>query len=300
VTPAAESPRPVPPTPVFQHPAPDSTEGASQVAFKPSSQGVSEEVSQDVMVQIPGARFEMIVAHTWRFDEGPCYSDPGEYGHEHPAQHVWLDPYWIDRTEVTNRAYHAFMQATAYSPADRDNFLAHWEWPSDDPRSAYPAEELAEHPVVYVDLNDARAYAAWAGKRLPTEAEWQFAAQGRDRRHWPWGWEFDPTRCNHRSGTTTPVTMYPSGASPHGVLDMAGNVWELTESERDDGHIHYVLLRSGSHLVLDEPRNEVLWYVATGAQPCWAHQKQLLLAPSLDRCATVGFRCVAPASSSSQ
>ncbi len=84
------------------------------------------------------------------------------------------------------------------------------------------------------------------------------------------------------------MDAFPAGASPYGVLDLAGNVWELTESERDDGHTRYVILRGGSHLAIDGS----FWYVASGAQPCDVHEKMLLCGPKMDRCANVGFRCV--------
>ena len=139
--------------------------------------------------------------------------------------------------------------------------------------------------MVWVDLDDARAYARWAGKRLPTEPEWHHAA-GRDL--WPWGELFDPARCNGAGGDTTPVDRFPGGASPYGCLDLSGNVWEWTESERDDGHTRYAIVRGGSHLIVVGSK----WYQASGAQPNDCHEKVLLMYPGLDRCVTIGFRCV--------
>ena len=109
----------------------------------------------------------------------------------------------------------------AYAPADRSNFLKHWA-------DGKPPAGEGDHPVRWVSLDDARAYAKWAGKRLPTEAEWQYAAQGRDGRPFPWGPMMGPGRCNDKLNRTTPVTAFPKGASPFGVLDMVGNVWQMT------------------------------------------------------------------------
>jgi len=139
-------------------------------------------------------------------------------------------PYAIDETLVTNAEYEAFLEATGYVPADPRHFLRHWE-------DGRPPGALRDHPVVYVDLDDARAYAAWAGKRLPTEMEWQYAAAGPEQRTWPWGNAWRPDRCNHASGKTTPVRAYPDGRSWAGCYDMCGNVWEWTESVRSDGQI---------------------------------------------------------------
>jgi len=135
---------------------------------------------------------------------------------EQPQHRVYLAEYLIARVPVTNAQYKAFVDATGHRAP------SHW------PRGQIPGGE-ADHPVVNVSWDDAQAFCRWAGVRLPSEAEWEKAARGVDGRIYPWGDEPpDRNRCNFNSneGGTTPVGRYPSGASPYGVLDMAGNVWE--------------------------------------------------------------------------
>ena len=144
---------------------------------------------------------------------------------------VHLDAYYMDRVPVTNAQYAVFLDATNYKPTDAGakRFLAHW-------RSGKPNRGEERHPVVYVSWYDARAYAKWAGQRLPTEAEWEKAARGTDGRRYPWGRaEPKSTHANFARGRegTTAVGAYPEGASPYGVLDLAGNVWEWCEDVFD-------------------------------------------------------------------
>jgi formylglycine-generating enzyme required for sulfatase activity len=149
-------------------------------------------------------------------------------------------------------------------------------------------KELADHPVVYIDIDDARAYAKWAGKRLPTEPEWHLAAQGTDGRKWPWGDEFDESNVNTTGERTLAARSLPEGRSPYGCYHMSGNVWEWTESCRDDGHTRFVMVRGGSYFNAEGSG----WYVKGGPQPCDHHAKFIRMWPGLDRCATIGFRCV--------
>jgi len=143
---------------------------------------------------------------------------------EQPQHRVYLDAFYIDKTEVTNAEYKRFVDATGHQPPP------HWA------NGQIPAGQ-EDYPVTHVHQpDDAWAYARWAGKRLPTEAEWEKAARGGlsssnggGGRLYPWGDTWDPAKANAlgsgRDGPA-PVGSYPAGASPYGALDMAGNVWE--------------------------------------------------------------------------
>jgi formylglycine-generating enzyme required for sulfatase activity len=194
---------------------------------------------------------------------------------------IVLRRFALDETLVTNADYATFLRASGYQPRLRQNFLKHWQ------HGHLPAGK-EQHPVVYVDLDDARAYAKWAGKRLPTEEEWQFAAQGMDGRRYPWGEHFEPGRCNGgETGGTTPVKAFPQGRSPYGCYDMCGNVWEWTESQRSDGHTRFCIIRGGAFFKASGSG----WYADGGPQPVNFAGKFLLMWPGLDRCGTIGFRC---------
>jgi gamma-glutamyl hercynylcysteine S-oxide synthase len=141
-----------------------------------------------------------------------------------------------------------------------------------------------------VSLEDARAYAAWASKRLPHEWEWQYAAQGTDGRLYPWGneWESEAVPPPDKGRTLTPppnVATYPKGASPFGVLDLVGTVWQWTDEYVDD-HTRAAILRGGSYY---QPQGS-LWYFPQ-AYRLNEHGKYLLMGPSIDRSGAVGFRC---------
>ena len=189
--------------------------------------------------------------------------------------------FFMDRTPVTNAAFAEFLKASGYAPADRSNFLLHWI-------DGRPPAGQGDHPVVWVSLEDARAYAKWAGKRLPIEAEWQYAAQGTDGRPFPWGKKMEPGRCNNKLNRTTPVAAFPKGASPFGVLDMVGNVWQFMDDVYDNGVYRYGIIRGGSFYAPEKSE----WYVKSGPLAVDRVQIHLLVAPGLDRAATVGFRCV--------
>jgi hypothetical protein len=141
--------------------------------------------------------------------------------------------YWIDKYPVTNEKYRAFVLADGYGNQAYWSSDG-WKWKTEEnissPEYWNDTEwDKADHPVVGVSYYEAEAYAKWAGKRLPTEREWEKAARGEDGREYLWGDEFDQEKCNSAETHlkhTTPVTQYPNGVSPYGCYDMAGNVWE--------------------------------------------------------------------------
>ena len=146
---------------------------------------------------------------------------------EYPNHAVELDAYYIDMHEVTAGLYERFMRATGHRRPSHSTDPSKNVWPE----GAWPAS-LANVPVVNVDWFDAAAYCHWAGKRLPTEAEWEKAARGTDDRRFPWG-NVEPTRRHLNFNrqwrgveTLAPVGSYEQGRSPYGAYDMAGNVWE--------------------------------------------------------------------------
>ena len=198
-----------------------------------------------------------------------------------------MKSFYIDRTPVTCEQFKLFVDATDYKPVDNHNFLRNWE------KGSFP-EGWARKPVIWISLEDARAYAKWAGKRLPHEWEWQYAAQGTDGRLYPWGNKMDSTRIpsfdrGRDQRPPTEVDACPEGASRFGVLDMVGNVWQWTDEFRDD-HTRAAILKGGSYY---RPSGSN-WYFPQVRQ-LNQHGKYLLLSPSIDRSASIGFRCVADA-----
>ena len=211
------------------------------------------------MLPVAGGSHTFVVRHMRR--ECGCYPDPGTppdrrhdflkgNPHSETMEHrvpATLSPYWIDPKPVSNGQFEAFLKAANYTPECPDRFLCHWGG-----KACPPA--LKDEPVVYVDLEDARAYAAWAAKRLSTEWEWQRAAQ------------------------------------QHGDAFHRSKVREWTESERDDGHTRFVILRGGCRYKAEGS----IWYFPGGPQPIQSHAKFIRLYPGLDRSSTMGFRCVVP------
>jgi len=168
------------------------------------------------MIRVPAGQFPMGVPKGDR--------DGGR--DEYPRHDVQLDAYYIDKYEVTHGRYEKFVKATGHRIPENPKNSKRTLW------SDHLSDTLAERPVINVDWHDADAYCRWAGKRLPTEAEWEKAARGTDDRRFPWG-NMEPTHkhLNYNQQwqgekTLMPVGSYEAGKSPFGVYDMAGNVWE--------------------------------------------------------------------------
>ena len=169
------------------------------------------------MVLVPAGPFPMGVP--------PGARDGGR--DEYPRHEVFLDAYHIDTFEVTNGRYLEFMTNTGHRPPKHPNDPRQDLW-----QAGLMPESIADRPVINVDWYDAEAYCRWAGKRLPTEAEWAKAARGTDDRRFPWG-NVEPTHGHvnfnqpwQGEKTLMPVGTYEAGKSPFGAYDMAGNVWE--------------------------------------------------------------------------
>jgi gamma-glutamyl hercynylcysteine S-oxide synthase len=255
---------------------------------KPRSSSGSTSSSE--MVHIPGGEFYFVVRGIeieGSDDDGvdvqyPWEDSPRRF-HEH-LMHV--DTFDIDKYPVTNKEFKVFLDATHYHPKDDLNFLKDWQ-----AENYLPGWE--NKPVTWVSLEDARAYATWAGKRLPREWEWQYALQGPEHdRRYPWGnaWRTDAAPLPDEERTLRgPDNVYAhaTGISAYGVMDMVGNVWQWTD-EYVDEHTRSAIVRGGSYY---RPAGSK-WYFPQAYQSD-QHGKLLLMAPSMDRSGTIGFRCVA-------
>ncbi|MBN2174784.1 MAG: SUMF1/EgtB/PvdO family nonheme iron enzyme [Bacteroidales bacterium] len=224
------------------------------------------------MVEIPAGKIILNLESTDNFIPYPTYN---------PADSIALPAFYMDKYPVTNNQFYEFIESTGYKPSDAANFLKQW-------KEGKYQRGTENNPVVYVSLEDAQSYCAWAGKRLPTETEWQHAAQGADGRLYPWGNEMDSTKCNYNKGQLTSVIDYPEGSSPFGVYDLVGNVWQLTNDVYDNGSYYFIIMRGGSYY---NPTSS-WWYVKGGPQPLNKTQMLLRVSPGFERNATVGFRCM--------
>jgi serine/threonine-protein kinase len=219
-----------------------------------------------------------------KIPEGTFWMGSEEIDIEKPIHQVHLDTYHIARYPTTNAQYAIFTHDTSYQTPK------HWE-------NGIMPSLLHNHPVVNVSWHDALAYCQWlcqaTGKNiaLPSEAQWEKAARGTDRRRYPWGNDFDKGKANTWENdirTTTPVNAYPAGKSPYGVWDMSGNVWEWTST----------LFRNYPYNASDgrENLNEGDWRIVRGGSWGLAHvnaraSSRLNYDPDL-RSSDFGFRLV--------
>lgn len=215
--------------------------------------------------------------------------------HFRPAMTV--EPFYLKATAVTNAEYAAFLNSTGWRPHHDEAFWLR-QWNETDPSSpvgrTFPPA-AADWPVVYVSRADAAAYCAAQQQRLPTDVEWQFAAQnGSADQLYPWGSEFNadcvsPVLTGASVPDLDPVTTYPCGRTAAGVWAMMGNTWEWTSAFEDD-HTRSALIRGGSKY----RSSGSLWYLPQTRNNL-EHQRLLLMSDSHDRNAMVGFRCAVPA-----
>lgn len=223
---------------------------------------------------------------------------------ERPVRESRLPAFRLGQTEVTNSAFAAFVTASGYqTTAERHGSGwvwtgkwqqvsgANWRRPQ-GPGSSSAA--LLSHPVVQVSWHDAQAYCQWYQLRLPTDAEWEYAARGADRRRYPWGNDAPRAHSQQRANygtdrccapdaqdgyrTTSPVGHYPSGASPFGLLDMAGNVWEWVQEEHPG-----------------EPGSKTIRGGGWGNNPYCLRTTYRHANPPATRLDMVGFRCAGEA-----
>ncbi len=245
------------------------------------------------MVLIPAGKFTVKESHGDEFISYPTQDVGSNFS---------MPSYYMDKHPVTNVQFKQFLDATKYKPSDGVNFLKHWV-------NGKIKKGEENFPVVYVSYEDAQAYAKWAGKRLPTEWEWQYAAQTEALNEWPWKQAtpvirkeevvtesltvtsiegIDSSLCNLGDGKLYPVGKYPKGANPNGLRDLVGCVWQLTNDVYMSGSYQYIILKGGSYF---KPSSS-WWYVQSG--PRELHYRQFLLRVSqgFERNGTVGFRCI--------
>ena len=175
------------------------------------------------------------------------YVPAGEFLFGDKKEKIYLDGFWIDKTPITNAEYKRFLDANPKHPVPLVN--ADWAKPYnwDEKKRTFPAGK-ENHPVVMSSWHDAKAYADWAGKDLPTEQEWEKAARGTDGREYPWGKWHDGYANTYEAGikSSSPVGQFsPRGDSPYGCVDMAGNVWEWTATPYE-GDANRRVVRGGS------------------------------------------------------
>jgi formylglycine-generating enzyme required for sulfatase activity len=278
-----------------------------------------------VMVYVPAGEFEMgNDGIQWVWSGSLVWDDLDlqVFTDEMPQHAVYLDSFWIDQTEVTVGMFRKFVEETRYeTTAERDGWGAPWtdgpmekEWPhvpgTDWQHPHGPDSSAVEdHPVVQVSWYDAGAYCEWAGGQLPSEAQWEKAARGTDGRVFTWGNTYEGTwgnfcdascpvkRWNHNSYNdgyplTSPVGIFPSGASPYGALDMAGNVWEWVADWYDEDYYTDSPYENpmGPSSGTERTQRSGAWIDAES----WVRTTVRHETPPHNRADDLGFRCAVP------
>ena len=260
----------------------------STVVYAPVVVPEGEDTVFEGMGLIPGGEFKMGSNNT---------------STKQPVHIVHLDAFYMDQHEVTNAEYKAFVLASPEWQKERiDRGLHEGTYLEDWNGNSYP-EGKADHPVIWVSWYAVLAYAEWTGKRLPTEAEWEFAARdGLANQNYPWGSSIDVSRANYNEnvGSTTAVGTYP--ANNYGLYDMAGNVWEwcLDQYQSDfyRNSPHRNPIAGATHIqdMIDDFKNVHTPRVVRGGSLCTEHQSVEVSTPaeSPPRYADfdLGFRCV--------
>lgn len=282
-----------------------------------------------VMVYIPAGEFKMgAPGLEWiRWTQSKrelkhVHYRPFVFLDETPQHVVYLDAFWLDQTEVTVAMFRKFVETTGYiTTAEREGWGRPWtdgpkelEWRKvngadwQHPRGPGSTAE-DNHPVTQVSWEDAAAYCQWVGGQLPTEAQWEKACRGTDGRMWPWGNKFDGTRVNSCDARcpierwrddrfddgyafTAPIGSFPTGASPYGALDMAGNVWEWVADWYKKDYYHNSPYKNplGPGSGTFRAMRGGAWYDTDVWMTCTVRHQN----PSWYRCEDVGFRCVIP------
>jgi serine/threonine-protein kinase len=229
----------------------------------------------NLQVSLPARQEEASRKDMIHFEGGSFLMGNNDVREEAPEEEVFVDPFWMDVHPVTVAEYEEFLRETGY-PEPKN-----WR---------HPQYNGPNQPVVGVSWMDALTYAEWAGKQLPTETQWEFAARGRENRKYPWGnLPPDSTRCNFNDNLGMPsiVSMHDEGKTPEGIYDLAGNVFEWTL----DAFAPYSALRRETSV--NAPR-----HVVRGG--CWSSPPEELRSTARkglfpeSQLPTVGFRCVIP------
>ena len=266
--------------------------GTPRLVSKPEKSSVSTSAPNG-MVKIPSGKFTF---NTTNGDEFIPYPKDNQ------GKSIDMSAFWMDKTPVTNKQFKTFLDASQYHPKDAANFLKHWV-------NGQMPEGQENFPVVYISYEDAKAYASWVGKRLPTEIEWQYAAQTPKGNEWPWIQKkpvkrveevitetltilklegIDARMCNLGDGKLYEVGKYPKGANPFGLEDLVGCVWQLTNDLYVNGSYRYIIMKGGSYF---KPSSS-WWYVQGGPRELHYRQYLLRVSEGFERNSTVGFRCV--------